>query len=232
MDTSNLTLLNAAEHHQLKYQQLNQYGFAAKEHAVPLLFKEIPKACHSFPILFSLDGPALPYALLSLEKDKNPHVQDDGSWQGKYIPLFYRRYPFKLATQDGTKLSILIAPDAPQLHAPDGEALYIEEDGQYRPSKALEEIKRGLSVYHETLVATKKLVTMLRDAGVLVAASLTTQQTAASEQQVLAGFAIVDPEKVNQLDSQTKTNWHKLGLNRIIGMHLNSIADWMPVNKP
>jgi len=231
MDTSNFTPLNAAEHHQLSYRQLNQYAFAAGEHAAPLLFKEMPKASKCFPILFTLDGLAVPFALLSLEKGKNPRVQADGSWQGNYIPLHFRRYPFMLAAGDSAAMAVLIDPDAPQLHDPEGEALYVEEDGQFKPSKALEDIKRGLETFHETFEATKKLVTMLRDAGVLVPAKLSTQQTEDSQRQTASGFAVVDPQKVNQLDEQIRKNWRKLGLTRLIEMHLNSIAAWMPISK-
>jgi hypothetical protein len=197
----------------------------------PLLFKEMPKASKSFPIVFNLDGLAVPFALLSLERGKNPRVQDDGSWQGNYIPLHFRRYPFLLASGDSANMVVLIDPDAPQLHDAEGEPLYVEENGEFKPSKALEDIKAGLATFHETFEATKVLVTMLRDAGVLVPTKLTTQQTEDSEPQTVTGFAVVDPQKVNELDEQVRTSWRKLGLTRLIEMHLNSIAAWMPIPK-
>lgn len=227
MDTSKFTPLNATEHKQLTYRQLNHYTFAAGEHIAPLLSTELIKASKCFPIVFSLDGLAVPFALLSLEQGKNPCVQEDGRWQGNYIPLHFRRYPFMLALGDDANRAVLIDPDAPQLHDAQGDPLYVEEGGQFKPSQALEEVKRGLQTFHETFEATKKLVTILRDAGVLVPVELRIQQTESSEREVASGIAVVDLKKVNQLDEQVKQAWAKLGLMKLIELHANSIVPLM-----
>lgn len=228
MDTSKFTPLNGTEHNQLSYRQLNQYEFAAGEHAVPLLFNELPKAAKCFPILFALEGLPVPFALLSLEKGRNSFVQADGTWKGNYIPLHFRRYPFLLGSGDRSKMAVMVDPDAPQLQSADGKALYVQDNGTFKPSEALEEIKAGLVTFQETFEATKQLGMMLRAAEVLVPARLTLQPTADTEQQTLAGFAVVDPQKVNQLDEQVRKSWKKLGLTAVIEMHLNSIAPWLP----
>ena len=85
----------------------SDYSFAADINAVPLTAVEIIAAAAEYPIIFaSKEGSMLPLAMLGIRKEQSLYVDEDGTWNAKYIPAFIRRYPFVFssATEDGKSL--------------------------------------------------------------------------------------------------------------------------------
>ena len=96
--------LNKSEHKNLKIvPQSDDFAFATKTNSVILAGVEFTEAAKDFPIVFAeAGGNIVPVALLGLRNEQNLFVNDDGSWAGRYIPAFIRRYPFILSETTDT----------------------------------------------------------------------------------------------------------------------------------
>ena len=70
----------------------NPYGFAAKQHFVPLVAGEFPQACTVYPIIFAGDD-LVPLAVMGLAQDENFFFHEEGDAQPYiYVPAYMRRY--------------------------------------------------------------------------------------------------------------------------------------------
>ena len=137
--TSKLVFLNAQTHAGLQFTQLSDYSFAAKHHHCPLLASEIYAASIHYPVLFPVDDPVIPHAVFSLEQGSNPFIADDGSWNGGYLPLQYRRYPFYLGReQDSDTTAVMFDESAPHFNGDDGKPLFTQDGEQSTASPLLE----------------------------------------------------------------------------------------------
>ena len=113
-----LVPLSSKMHAGLALQQQADAPFAAKQHAVPLTLDEFVPASHFYPIVFSLDAPHLPFALMGLNDGINTALDSDGKVLGSaYIPAYIRRYPFLLARlkPGSEQFSLCMDPTAPGL---------------------------------------------------------------------------------------------------------------------
>lgn len=220
--TSKLTLLSPKQHHDLRFRRLNDFSFARKQHQCPLLAGEIYAASINYPILFPVNEPIIPHALLSLQPGKNPLVTDDGRWTGAYLPLHYRRYPFFLGREQGAdKAAILFDAAAPQLTSEDGQPLYVPEGDDYIATPILEEIKNTLRSFDAAYQETEALCKLLVNAEVLEPARMLS--VAGNEKRAISGFQVVNWEKVTTLNDETIANWARTGLIQLIHCHLQSI---------
>ena len=76
----------------------NNFKFAGKTNSVILAGVEFSEAAKEYPLVFALAGERIiPVALLGLRNEENLFLNEDGSWDARYIPAFVRRYPFVLA---------------------------------------------------------------------------------------------------------------------------------------
>lgn len=122
-------VLKPAQHSGLKILETNDYSYARGEVLALIVFDEMADIAREYPIVFPDNHSGLPSALLGLEDGQNAYVDDQGGWQGIYIPAHIRRYPFMLgkADQPGEpsvegkdRYVILFDPDAPQLQDANG----------------------------------------------------------------------------------------------------------------
>ena len=60
----------------------NPYGFAAKQHFVPLVAGEFPQACTVYPIIFAGDD-LIPLAVMCLAEEENFFFHEAGDEQGE-----------------------------------------------------------------------------------------------------------------------------------------------------
>lgn len=82
------------------------YSFAANTALLPIYGAEIGAAAMTLPLAFiAHEGAHIPVAVLGLEVGKSLLVSSDGNWQGGYLPLALRSYPFMLVPAgDGRQL--------------------------------------------------------------------------------------------------------------------------------
>ncbi len=90
-----LAPVNSERHRNWSVKAGGDFGFAKNVNSVPLTAVEFPQAATEFPIVFAQAGDGiLPVALLGMRAEQNLYVDEDGTWSGRYVPAFLRRYPF------------------------------------------------------------------------------------------------------------------------------------------
>lgn len=88
-------------------------GFSKNVNSVPLMAAEFANAGAEYTIVFAGQGnEIIPVVLLGVRDDENLYVAADGSWQGRYVPAFLRRYPFVFSTSDdGVNFTLCVDED-------------------------------------------------------------------------------------------------------------------------
>lgn len=222
---SNIEALTKDKHQDLRYNAVNGYGFAANISSAPLSVSEFIMASKYYPVVFIKDQPT-PVALLSLDRDKNNFVNDDGSWKVPYIPAHFRRYPFIFAktpaATDAEKEGYVmcIDRDAPHFASPQGELMFTAngEPTQFT-LKAVEFLKK----YQEEMVMTSNFVKVLEEKDVFVERQFDIVRN--GQKKSLAGIRVVDMEKLNALDDATLADWVRKGIMALVFAHASSLSN-------
>jgi len=198
------------------------YRFAKTLQSVLLTSAEFFEAGRQFPIVFTVDASnsIVPVALLGLEQQENLFVDQEGQWQGSYIPAYLRRYPF--ITTDGAEGQITVCLD----EAFDGfnqeGGLPLFEDGE--PTQKLKEIQAFLQDYLAQSQNTRQFGAMLSQAGLL--RQMDAQANLADGRSFsLQGIMVVDEQKLSQLPDIEIVRLFRSGMLAQIHAHLLSLRN-------
>ncbi|PID44321.1 MAG: hypothetical protein CSA52_00275 [Gammaproteobacteria bacterium] len=221
--STKLTVLTVKNHNRLRFEKKNDFSFARAEHHCPLLASEVYTASSSYPIVFPDGGETIiPQAMLSAIPNSNQCVAEDGSWKAGYLPLHFRRYPFFLGREKNADQAVILFDEsAPHLGETHGKLLYNKRGEKFTASPLLIEIKDSLKRFDEEYQKTRALGKLLKNAKVLSPAKMTVET--GGRKQKIAGFSIVDWNKVQKLDDATLANWARIGLIQLIHCHLQSL---------
>ena len=221
--SSSLVALSSEVHNRLRFEPKADFSFAKKTHICPLLHSEISLAAQHYPVVFpSGEGIITPQVMFSVEPNTNPSVADNGSWQGGYLPLHFRRFPFFLGREaKADEAIVLFDKDAPQLGDKKGKLLYNKKGNRFVSSPLLEDIKSNLIAFDSEYQKTRALCSLLQTANVLKEGKLSVNIE--GKAQTVRGFSAVDWEAVTKLDDATLAHWARIGLIQIIHGHLQSL---------
>lgn len=205
----NPTALEKNKHKALKLRTDIGLDFAKQANSVPLAAVEFFKAGRNFPIFFikKADESYIPVALLSLRKDE--HDLDD-RFNGYYVPIFIRRYPFAL-TDEG-----LVIVDESSQHltydeSPQAQDLFDQTDSTDKAdeghTKTLSEVIKFLRTADAAYKSTEAFTKALADKNVLKPFATTVSYK--SVKVKLDGLYTIDEESLRGLDDQTALEWFK-----------------------
>ncbi len=217
--------ISAERHGNWHVRELKDYSFTNKVNSVPLTAVEFLNASSDFPIVFAGDEEAvMPVLLLGMRNAENVFIGSDGSWEGKYIPAFIRRYPFVFSrSEDGENFFLCIDETYPGFNqVGDGPAL-IGEDG--KASDYTQGVLKFLSQYQAEFGRTQAFCKKLKDLNLLerkqVEASLPNGETMS-----LTGFHTVDRSRLNTLSSEAIVDLVRSGAYELICHHLASLRNF------
>ena len=218
---ANTEALSPTRHKGLRFTQGTSYAFAQKINAVPVSAAEIFLACKYYPIVFTLEGPVRPLALLSLNKDENLFIDKKGNWSAPYVPAHIRRYPFILGErQDKDVFSIMIDRDAPHFSKRKGDPLF-NKAGE--PEEVVENAKKFLMEFHQQLVITERLLGEVAEKNLLEPQQFNVEKD--GEKESFGGFRGVNEKKIMELDDETAGKWVKNGVMGVLYAHLISMRN-------
>ena len=102
--------VNSERHREWSIKKGADYSFTKHVNAVPLTAIEFGKAAVEYPIVFTKAGDSImPAVILGVQPKQNLYLNQDGTWQAKYIPAFVRRYPFVFSrTKDGKMFTLCL----------------------------------------------------------------------------------------------------------------------------
>jgi hypothetical protein len=215
--------IDRAVHHDCCVDIGKNYGFAAEINSVPLMGVEFSLAVSEFPIVFGgARGDLTPVAILGVRSNENLFLDQDGSWQGKYIPAFVRRYPFVFSNVQ-EKMVLCIDEDFSGFNREGRGQRLFTADGS--PSPYVEGILRFLQDYQTQLTATKRFCD--RISGLDLLEPTTAKVTPPSGEAIsLGGFLAVNRAKLKALPAATIADLAQSDDLELIYAHLQSLRNF------
>ncbi|MCH2211618.1 MAG: SapC family protein [Fuerstiella sp.] len=221
----NISVVSQEQHRDLALKPMGDYGFTRNVNSVPLLTSEFLSAAGEFPIVFAgNEDNILPHAIIGTRQQENLFVNEDGEWQGKYVPAFIRRYPFVFSSaDDGQTLTLCIDESYPGFNREgQGERLFDADGNQ---TMYLKNVLEFLRSYQLSFQATTEFCKQILDLGLLteMQANVT---LGTGETNRLTGFRGVDRNRLRQLEDQSVLEMHKSGGLDLIHAQLLSIQNF------
>ncbi len=218
--------INRQQHRHVRIKPaLDDFGFARTLNSVPLTTVEFAEAARDYPIVFtgSADVGGMPAVLLGLSQDNNLFVETDGRWaKEKYIPAFFRRYPFVVANQDASPENFTVCVDQPFVCEGEGGVKLFEDSGEDAP--ALTRALSFLADYQGAVQRTREFMQQLHASKLLVPRELKVGR-AGSEPHTLSGFSVVDETRMQKLSARALDKLSKAGVLGFIYVHLMSLSN-------
>lgn len=197
--------------------------FARTFTSAPLVLNEIFKAAVSMPIGFSKEKDnRMPMALLGIEADKNLYLSSEGAWYGRYLPAFFRGYPFcVLPDENGTQ--VLCMDENSGLLNEDGVGWpFFNSDGT--PSERIEQTVKFFDELSSGHDQTKEICKTIQDLGLLIPWEISVVGSD-GEQMTLDIMDRVDEDALNQLGSDDLHKLQSSGAMAVIYAHLISLQN-------
>ena len=166
----------------------------------------------------------MPVILLSLQPSENVYLAEDGSWEGKYVPAFIRRYPFVLSqTDEQDKAFLCIDESYPGFNQNQEGSSLINEDGS--ASEYTDGILRFLSQFQAEYQRTKLISKRLRELNLLepkqAEAKLSDGKTKA-----IHGFSTVERSRILTPPADVWLDLMRTGVYEMICHHLGSLRNF------
>jgi putative transposase len=216
----NLVVLDKEKHKDLKINPLENLFFAKETAFVPVTASEIALVGAAFPVVFSADENPSLIALVSLGGN-SLGINADGKWITSYVPSYFRKYPFSLAStkENPNQKVILIDEDSSLFSKSKGKQLF-KKDGD--KSETLEHAIEFLTSHENQTIITMNVAKVIADSGILEDREISVGE--GDEKKVLVnGFKVVDREKLNALSDDILADWVRKGIITFIDAHLKSL---------
>jgi hypothetical protein len=216
----NAVPVSAERHRELWVKGGTSFGFARDLNSVPLTLAEIPPAGAEYPVVFVGENP-MPVMLSGAREAENLYVDDAGSWTGRYVPAFLRRYPFVFATPtDGKTYTLCIDESFGGCNREGrGEPLF---DAEGRRTQFLEnalEFTRLYQAQHELTLAFGRRLKVLE----LLEPMQAEFKLKNGRQMRLTGFDVVSRQKLKALPGDTLAELVESDGLELIYLHLGSL---------
>ncbi len=216
-----LEALNSERHAALRVRPAG-FGFARDAHLLPLMADEFTVAARTLPIVFNLEAPFMPIAVLALQPGQAHLINDKGVWEANtYIPAYVRCYPFILVKPqaDSDTMTLCIDPQAKALSTSEGEPLF---GADKKPTQAAQQALEFCQGYEIARQKTKAMVDKLVELELLEPGVVQFMQN--GQQRRVDGFRAVDRAKLQQLPADKLAELRDLGYLDAIFAHLLSIG--------
>jgi hypothetical protein len=216
-------LLDREKHRRRRVRPGTGYAFARKANSLYLAGAEFGEACKEYPIVFTrgANNKVVPVLMLGLRSRENLFVNDDDSWDARYVPAFVRRYPFVLAELPGQSLAVCIDEAYPGVNEQEGEPLF-DEKGQDTPF--LKNALEFLTQYQREYLRTEAFCDRLDQAGVLTEMNARANLVDGRSFTV-NGLLVVDEKKLLELPDATVLPMFRNGELHLVSMHLLSLSN-------
>ena len=214
------------DRHKDKYVKTgNDFGFARKINAVPLMATEFSSAAPEFAIVFAgSEDRVMPSAILGVRSEENLFVNADGTWDARYRPAFLRQYPFVFAGREGSDmLTLCLDEEFAGLNAEGrGERLF---DSAGERTAYLNGVVEFSQQYQRHFRRTEEFCSRLREHDLLepMQAQFRTADGAAIQ---LAGFLAVNRDRLKALDADVIKAFAANDELELIYIHLQSLRNF------
>src|SRR5512135_17497 len=201
------------------------YSFARNVNSVPLMAVEFPTAAAEYAIVFAGAKDALmPAVILGVRGNENLYLSEEGSWLGKYIPAFVRRYPFVFSTADDGKTFMLCVDEAfPGFNREGrGQRLFGEDK---KPTPYVDNVLKFLQEYQAQFHRTRAFCRKVRELDLLEPMQAQIS-TGSGERLSLTGFWAVNRAKLKGLGGEKLADLAKPDELELLYLHLQSMRNF------
>lgn len=200
----------------------SDYGFARNVNSVPLLAAEFPNAAMEYSIVFSgAPGNVMPMAILGVQDSENLYVGKDGTWQGRYIPAFLRRYPFVFSSNDdGNTFTLCIDEDFAGCNTKGiGERLF---DSEGERTQYLQGVLGFQQAFQAQFQRSQAFCKKLEDLELLEPMQARFE-TAAGQRISLGGFSAINRDKLKAVPGDKLAELAVTDELELVYLHLHSM---------
>ena len=198
------------------------FEFVKDVKGLPLVCSEVQSAQKHYPVVFSeFENPVL-VSIVGIVDDRNLFVDSSGHWDNTtYVPSYVRCHPFALARRPDDEFAVVIdrscanISDTPDIPFFDGDEMSagtrsrVDFCGQYN-----QERKR-----------TNDFCKKVKELGLLTGQRVA-QTLSNGEEERVADYVTVDPEKLTNLDKDVLQELHMDGSLSVIYGQLFSLENW------
>ena len=212
-----------------------RFGFAATTNVCPLTVPEFGPASLCYPVIF-VGEEYNPVVILGLQEGQNLFATPElGFEMDAYIPCYIRRYPFVLATPEGTaplgeEGRMLVGIDRGYDYIKtEAEFPFFDKDGE--PTQYTRNCIQFCNDFDTQVRTTRAFVDLLKqlDLFEVRSAAFTPQNpdgSASGEPQKIADFYAVSEAKLNALPAEKLAELRSTGALQQVYAHLNSLFGW------
>lgn len=216
------TAVSAARHRGISVRSGNDFSFARDVNSVPLMAGEFAQSALEYAIVFVGEGDDVtPAVLLGVRDNENLFVNEDGSWGGKYVPAFLRRYPFVFASDEAAEaFTLCIDEDFAGVNdLGKGERLFDEDGEQTQYLRSVLEFLQAYQVqYVRTRAMTRKLVEL--DLLETMQARFALRD---GRNLTMSGLRVVSRDKLRALSGEALSQLAQNDDLELIYLHLHSL---------
>ena len=161
-------------------------------------------------------------AVLGIRNEENLFVDSEGSWQGKYIPAFIRRYPFVFAaSEDGKNFTLCVDEEFSGCNQSGvGERLF---DSEGERTQYLNSVLNFLRQYEEQFQRTRQFCQRLIKLGLLEDVQARFQQASGAPRSV-GGFKAISRARLKELPGDTLAEMASTDELELAYLHLASLG--------
>lgn len=210
------------DHGDLAFKSDGKFDFARTLNVAPLVLGEFQATAAEYAVVFAdAEGEPVPVALFSAEVETNAFVDGEGSWQGRYVPAFLRRWPFVFsASEDGETLTLCIDETAPGFNREGrGERLF---DSEGSPTVFTNRMLQFLQEYQAQHQRTKAFCARLKELDLLQPVEARLEMGDAGP-RTLTGLLIVNREKLRTLSEEQLGEFMRNDWLEALYLHLFSL---------
>lgn len=217
--------ITAARHGNWSLDRRQDYSYCKAINACPLMVSEFRAAAATLPVVFSqAEGDAVPAVVLGIEQDRSAVVAEDGSWTGRYIPAFLRRYPFVFASsQGGEQFTLCLDESYSGLdrEGQRGERLFTDDGEPTETMTAALEFTKNFEIENRRTQAFCKILEELALLDPMNAQITMPDGT----KRALTGFQTVSRDRLKALAADPVKTLFDSDALELIYLHLGSLAN-------
>lgn len=216
-------LLDREKHRRRRIRPGRSFAFARRANSIYLAAAEFAEACKEYAIVFTRGsaGRLVPVVVLGLRARENLFIGEDGTWQGRYVPAFVRRYPFVLAELPGQSLAVCIDEACEGVNDAEGEPLF---DAQGQDTPFLRNALDFLAACQREHLRTDAFCQRLEQAGLLTEMNARADLVDGRSFSV-QGLLVVDEKKLLALPDAQALALFRGGELGLVTMHLLSLSN-------
>jgi hypothetical protein len=216
--------LEPARHGSAGLKAQADFRFAANTNALPVTTTEMPHAARTYPIVFSVNAPIVPFAVVGLRDSENLFVSAEGTWrEDSYIPAYVRRYPFIFSEVTGSQQLLLCIDEAADSFEATSERPFFTPEG--KPTEALQRALQFSETFQGHYVDTRRFGEWL-DQNNMLEDRVARADLGGGQTFSLRGFKLLNPEKLRTLTDAQVLELHKRGWLPLLHFHLQSLQNW------